>query len=680
MTTDLVLFRDLAIIWLSAMLAGFICLRLKQPLIAGYIIAGISIGPYAIKLIQHSEQISTLAELGVALLLFAIGVEVPIRQLFSSAGRVILSAICQIVGTTLLGWCVVTSLGLAPGPLSGILFGFICALSSTVVVTKILSDRFETEAIHGRILIPTLVVQDLCLVPVVALLPAMHQADGGADTAILMALAKAVLLIVLVSITATRLVPPLLAWVSKSNNKEIFLLTMISLCLGIAILSKTMGLSLALGAFLGGLIVSDSPYAHEALSEMSSLRDLFSTVFFVSVGMLLDPAFIASNWAAVLGFVVALIVGKALIGGFSALIATRSVWSATLVGVGLAQIGEFSFVVASVGHDSGLINDALYNLFFAGAVVTLIASPGLMNLAPMVMRRMALRGSDDERVARHASAHTPIGLKDHVVLCGFGRIGRNVGLALSSKQIPFVVIELDGGIIQELLDSGVPCVFGDSLSKAVLHKANLKEASCLVLTVPEPIATVTIIGFARKINPEIKIIARVHRPQDVDLFKEIGANAVVQPEFECSVEIARLVLSSLNKPLSEINEILNELRRKRHRQFQPDIAEPLLTRIFGFPHDDYLGVWFKVNQSSHGKTITDLDFRKITGASIIAMRRQSELIPHPDPDERFRPDDEIYVVGNAQQLKHAEDMFDLSRFCPLGADGKSEDDLITTDA
>lgn len=684
MTTELALFRDLAIIWLAAMLAGYVFLRIRQPLIAGYIIAGIIIGPYGVRLIQHSEQISTLAELGVALLLFAIGVEVPIRQFFSAARKVILAGVSQIILTVLLGWSIVSLLGLAASPNSGILFGFICALSSTVVVTKILSDRSETESIHGRILIPILVVQDLSLVPAIALLPVLAHTDGGQGaTAILLAIGKAALLIGFVFLTATRLVPPALAWVSRSNVRELFLLTVISICLGIAILSNQMGLSIALGAFLGGLIISDSPFAHEALAELAPIRDLFSTVFFVSIGLLLDPSFIAANWLSVLGFVLALIVGKTLIGAGSAFIATKSLWSAALVGVGLAQIGEFSFVVATAGHNSGLISDTLYNLFFAGAVVTLIASPGLMSAVPTLMRKTALGALSKEPngQALENSLHSPLPLKNHVILCGFGRIGRNVGLALRARNIPFLVVELDGGIIQELTDNGVPCIFGDAMSKGVLLKANLREAASLVLTLPDPIAAVTVIGFVRKSNPDIKILARVHRPQDVDFFKEIGANAVVQPEFECSVELARLVLAAVATPLSQINETLNELRRKRHRQFQPDIAEPLLTRIFGFPHEDYIGVWFKITSDEvAGKSLSELDFRKRSGASIIALRRHSELMPHPSPDEKFVMGDEIYLVGSAQQLKHAEDLFDLSSFCPLGSDAQADDELLISGA
>src|SRR4030095_3538430 len=310
-------------------------------------------------------------------------------HVLTAKGKVVVVGVLQLVGTILAGWGLVAIAGLAPNLPSGFLFGSICALSSTAVVTKVLMDRGESDALHGRILVPVLLVQDLGLVPLVSMIPVLQKPGPDFLLVLGLELGKAALMVAAVVWVALKIVPIVLERIVRSNSRELFLLTVISLCLGIAIVSNQLGLSLALGAFLGGIIVSESPYSHQALADLVPLRDLFATVFFVSVGMLLDPSFISENYLGVVLFVVVLVVGKAAIAMLTALVATPSVWSALLVGVGLAQVGEFSFVLATLGYQSGIITDPQYNLFLAGAVVTLMFSPALMSATPSLARKFA---------------------------------------------------------------------------------------------------------------------------------------------------------------------------------------------------------------------------------------------------------------------------------------------------
>jgi len=664
--SELALISDLAIIWAAALVVGYICVRLKQPIIAGYIVAGIFIGPHGLKLIGHSEQVSVLAEFGVALLLFALGVEVSLKQIFSSTFKIIFAGLCQIIATALLGWYLATATGLSTHSGGGFLFGFICALSSSVVVSKVLMERGELDSAHGQILIPLLVIQDLSLVPVISLLPVFQSSGGDALSLIAIALAKASVFIIFIIWSATKLVPFILSRVAHSNYRELFLLTIISLCLLIALAGQQLGLSLALGAFLAGIMISESTYGHQALADLLPLRDLFSTVFFVSVGMLLNPVFIMEHWAQVLLFVFVLIVGKAAIAGFSAAIATPSPRRATLVGVGLAQIGEFSFVLALAGYNAGILSEGLYNLFFSGAVVSLIATPFLMKAVPNLMRKLATPKASTERRAEDRSAHAASNLKDHVVLCGYGRIGRNLGVVLQSYQIPLVVIELNASITGELEDSSIPFVYGDAMSRIVLLRSNLREAKVLVVTIPDPVAAMSIIDIARHYNPEIKIIARAHRTEDIDVFRATGSNAVVQPEFEASIEITRLTLLSLNKADPEIQTALTSIREKRYTIFQPDIAEPILSRLVGLPHDEFMGAWFKVDKADvDSKSLKDLDIRRTTGVTIAAVKHDDSVLPYPGPDAVLSSGDEIYVVGNPHEVSTFEETFKWPRFCPL---------------
>lgn len=367
------LIADMAIIWCAALIAGYVCIAAKQPVMAGYMLAGIAIGPHGLKLINQVEQIKVISEFGVAMLLFALGVDLSLRQIISSAKKILLAGSTQMVLTIAAAWWIASTIGLAPTVAAGFLFGCVCAISSSVIISKVLSERGETDSIHGQILIPLALVQDLSLVLIIPFLPVLQETATANYSDFLMSAGKAVLFLLLIVVGATKVVPHVVSFSAKSNSREMFLLTLMVLCLSVALLSQSLGLSIALGAFLAGIMLSESPYIHQALTDVLPLRDLFATVFFVSIGMLLDPAFIANHVVEVLIFVLLLIVGKSLIGTLSASFATKNLRSAILVGVGLAQIGEFSFVLLSLGYDSKLISPAMYNLFFAGAVVTLIA-------------------------------------------------------------------------------------------------------------------------------------------------------------------------------------------------------------------------------------------------------------------------------------------------------------------
>jgi monovalent cation:H+ antiporter-2, CPA2 family len=665
--TDLTLIRDLGCVWLAALLAGFLCTRFKQPVIAGYVLAGVAIGPHGASLINNTEQIETLAELGVALLLFVLGVEVSFRKVFSSAKRVFAAGLGQLIITMICAWIFAYLAGLIIEPDDGFIFGSICALSSTVVASKLLSERGEADSAHGKVLVAILLVQDISLVPIIALLPALNPATGlGMSSlssflpALLMALSKAALLVALILLGATKVVPYLLKWVTRTNSREVFLLSLITLCISIALSSQQLGLSLALGAFLAGAMVSESPYGHQALADLLPVKDLFSTVFFVSVGMLLNPAYITQHPIQVLSFVLLLLVGKAAIGALCARVAINSWWSAIIVGVGLAQIGEFSFVLATVAHSLQFLPQDVYELFLAGAVITLIISPLLMSTVPKLLWRYALIKSEVDKGDEGQK------LSGHVIICGYGRIGRNVGIALNSLSIPLVVIDINSETIEELEKEGVPCIYGDVFGRQVLMKAGLNTAAALVLTVPDPTAAMTIIAFIRHQNQDIKIIARAHRSDDIEIFRAIGANAVVQPEFESSIEITRLALLSLTADHSTIEKALFEIETERYKIFQHDL--PGIPRLSTTNEtESFSGNWFAINKLDGAQdklTIGSLDIRNKTGATILAIKRSNQTIAHPTPDEAICEGDALYVAGNPEQLQAFETLIKASRFCP----------------
>jgi len=633
---DLALVRDLGIVWLAALVAGLACVKLKQPTILGYILAGLVIGPHGLKLIEQEEQVKTLAEMGVALLLFALGVEVTLKEIFRSAKFVVLAGVTQLLVTAALAGAVAFNAHYVSNFAGAVLFGWLCALSSTVVVTKTLMDRGETDSVHGHLIIAILILQDISLVPIISLLPIFTGGEGNGTVLFLTAMAKAIALVLMVILGATKVVPPILKWVARGNSREVFVLTVMVLCLGIAFISKEMGLSLALGAFLAGIMISESPYGHQALSDLFPVKELFATVFFVSVGLLLDPHFILNHAGEVILFVILLIAGKIGVGWMAARIATRSNWSAALVGVGLAQIGEFSFVLASLGYSMKLLTESAYNLFFAGAVVTLVASPMLMALGPKILRHLSIQQSLKGHQDSHPD-HEQQTFRNHVIICGYGRIGKQVGNALNALHVPFVVVDVKGEVLENLASEGIPCVYGDAFGRTVLNNAGLNNAAALVVTLPDPVVSLTVIGFARRVRPDLAIVARAHRSDDIEFFRSMGASGVVQPEFESSKEITRLALLGLKADRRQIQIALQAIEQERYKLFRHDLEDKNTNLEFRLaPTEDLLGKWlFKNSDKVQGQSLVSLDIRRKTGATILAIKRGDEIMSHPPAEEKL---------------------------------------------
>lgn len=677
---EFLLLRGLVIVWIAALLSGLVLARMRMPLSVGYILAGVVIGPHCLRLVQGAEQIHELAEVGVALLLFALGVEMSLKQILRSSKKVVAIGVAQLLVTAVVFAMFGYVTGVTTSAASAFLLGCVCALSSTVVVTKLLVDRGEIESLHGRIMLPVLIIQDLSLVPVISVLPALGNPGADFWGGLAFSIGKGLVAIIILLLLSIRLMPILLGWVAKLNSRELFFLCIMSICLGISMLSHYLGLSIAVGAFLAGIIVSDSPYGHQALADLLPMRDLFATVFFVSVGLLLDPAYLGAHALEVGIFVAFLIAGKAIIAALCTYAAIPSVWTASLVGVGLAQMGEFSFVLATLGFAAGIINEAVYNLLFAGAALSLLISPGLISAFPALLHKLAFGKQTIMHAADSLAAESEEGLTNHMVICGYGRIGRNLGRVFSLHEIPFVAVDLNAALLTERSERSTTFIYGDAFNRHVLEKAHLDKASCLIITIPDPLAALGIINMAREFNKEIPIVVRVHRTEDIDLFRAAGANAVVQPEFEASIEISRLSLLAINRTGPEIKAALEDIRRHRYNLFRPDIAETGLSDLAHLPEDEYVGVWFLIADASGvcGKSIRELDVRKESGAHIMAIRRAKVVISHPDPDEKLLPADEVYVVGTSYQLENFQTTFGLHHFYPQEDNSSSlkEEELL----
>ena len=647
------LLQDLAAVLLAAITCGALFYRLKQPIIIGYLIGGLLVGPYALGFVSDVHTIEMFAEIGVALLMFALGVEFSLAELKPVYKVAVFGGAAQILLAIALTGGLSTLFGLSLG--TGILLGCIIAISSTVLVLKVLMERGELDSMHGRIALGILIVQDLSVVPMMVVLPNLSDPAHILGMPMLIALGKAALILAALVLLGTRIVPKLMARIAATRSRELFLLSSVALCFGTAAVTYSFGLSLALGAFLAGIIVSESDHSHQILADVIPLRDLFATLFFVSVGMMINPAFLVTHLPEVGVLTLAIVLGKAVLIAGSVRLFGYAGRTSLAVGMGLAQIGEFSFVLAKMGRQDGLITDDFFSIILASALLSILVTPLMMQAATplyrLLLRIPFLRNSWARQGGESLATAELKGLVDHVVICGFGRVGSSLGKVLVRSGIPVLIIDVDHVRIQELRSRGVPCLYGDSSNIEVLRHARLELARVMVVALPDPLACQMAMANARQINPKLDILARAQRSQDVAGLYNLGAEEVVQPEFEASIEVIRYTLSKLGYTSREIQRYSHQIRKEGYRQFQDDFnpdATPDLLEALG----EAELTWLEIPMGSplDGHSLREVDVRGRTGVGVLAVRQDGKTIPNPKADKRLRGHDEILVMGTQAQL------------------------------
>lgn len=533
---DLSLVLDLVLAVLAAFLGGVIAQRLGQPVILGYLVAGVAIGPFTPGPIADTHHVQVFAEIGVAFLMFALGAEFSLAELRRLGRVATLGGGLQIGLTMLVGPLLAPVLGLTLP--QGVFLGALLALSSTVVALKVLMARGELQALHGRVALGILIAQDVAVVPMVVVLPAI--AVGGSDLLATLGLAglKAAAVLLGAYLIGARIVPWGLTQTAVSRSRELFLLGVVALALGAALATYAMGLSLAFGAFLAGLAVSETDFRTQVVAEVLPLRDIFASLFFVSVGMLLDPGALLANAAPAALLTVAAILGKLAIAAAVVLMLGLPGRAAFLTAASLAQVGEFSFVLARLGVDSGAIPASVFDLTLAAAVLSIVVTPTVLRAAPTLSEWAARLPGLASRFAEPGGEDTVIeGLRRHAVICGYGRVARELAAALDARRFPYVVVEYNPLLVQELRRRGVPTIYGDASNPAVLEHAHVERARILAVLTPSSVAAELITRRARAMNSGLDIVARAASAADVPRLKRAGATAVVQPEFEAGVEV-----------------------------------------------------------------------------------------------------------------------------------------------
>lgn len=642
---------DIVVLILTAFFCGLIMQRLKQPLILGYILAGIIVGPYTGGFtVSDIKDIRLLADIGVDLLLFALGLEfsyktlLPVR-LVAFVGTPLQIALTIALGSgigKLLGWSTVAS----------VWFGAMISLSSTMVLLKTLMNQGWMGTLSSKVMIGMLIVQDLAVVPMMILLPLLNDISDPAAwlPALGMALGKAALFLACMYFVGAKLLPVLLKRIAALGSRELFLLSVIAIGLGIGYATYLFGLSFAFGSFIAGMVLTESDYGHQALADVIPLRDLFALLFFASVGMMLDPKFLLAHLKEVLLLVLLVTVGKAFI--FSVIVRIFHYGNVIpiAVGLGLFQIGEFTFVLAGVGLKNHAITEEIYSLVLTTAVVTMLITPLLSN---QTSRLYALKKRYRKGEALQTINFTSDEIGNHVLIAGGGRVGMQMARIFHRLNIAFVIIELDQRRVEMAKQAGFNVIFGDTSQALVLEAANAAGAVLLVVTVPGIVVSQATIGAVRGMNPQIRVVARLSDTEFLKDFAQQKVNNLVYPEFEAGLEMTRQALLQLGLPVQEVHQYTEPLRQEFFRQGDRGdrlIQEYRTLAQLRTAEQSFDLEWQPLRQGSElaGQTLAEAQIRARTGVSVVGVLRGGRMASNPGPDFRLQVGDMVAVIGSSQ--------------------------------
>jgi CPA2 family monovalent cation:H+ antiporter-2 len=646
--------RDLIVLYGMAMLIAFLLRKAKQPMVVGYLVTGAVAGPYGLRLISDTSAVELLAEVGVALLLFTIGLELSLMKLVRMRRLVLGAGSLQVVVALLATSGLLLWRGFAPR--ESVYWGFLVAISSTAVVLKLLHDRGELDTVHGRVVLGIQLFQDLCVVPMMALLPALAAPGSSQALAILAALGKSLLVVGAILVLAQYLFPPLLRAIVLVRSRELFVIASIFFALGTAWGATQFGLSLALGAFLAGIVLSESEYGHQIMAEILPFRDSFTSLFFISVGMLIHLEFVAEHLGTLVVVVCGILLGKLLLGGAAVVVLGFPMRMAALVGLALAQVGEFSFILLREGSRLGLITAGRYQMFLAAAVLTMMATPGLIAASPRIAQWLGQKGG--RRRSRLAPDEKTEQLRDHVIICGYGLNGRRMARLLRENEIPYVVIEMNPRLVRQARAAGEPIYFGDASNPELLKAAGAEHARAIVFAISDPSVLARAISHARLRNPDLHIIARIKRIEDARELRLAGATDVIAEELEAWMEIAVRVLRLYGMPREAVAELIGKLRTEDYDMVRilPIPGQPLRHLAHLLPEVDIELFIVAPGSPLAGLELRQLELRQRTGVNVLAVIRDTQVIHNPPGDLAIREGDQLILIGSRRQLHAAYDI------------------------
>ena len=654
---ELAILRDIVIIFALSTFVNLLFTRLKIPTVVGYLLTGIIAGPHLLALVGDEHNIELLAEIGVVFLLFTIGLEFSLKHLLKIRRIVFFGGLMQVSLTAVVFYLLSSIFNMDWK--SSLFIGFLAALSSSALVLKLLQERSELTSNYGRTVLGILIFQDLLLVPLLLFTNLMGDPSVDIGNELLVLFVKAIGIIGLVYVGNRWFFPKVLHFIALAKNQELFMMSIFLICFAIALLTYQLGMSLAFGAFLAGLMISESEYSHNAFGNLLPFKDTFTSFFFVSIGMLLNLSFVTDNILLVAGSVLLVLFLKTVIASATGFLLGHTFRGIVLIGLALSQVGEFSFILAKEGVSYGILSEFNYQLFLSVTVITMALTPFLMNVSLTVANafmKLSLPGVLVNGLFPLKEVEIP-DFKNHIVIIGKDASAQKLSIMAKHYDIKHVSVIFDPTIAKEKMNSGDNVVYGDAVNEPILLKAHAESADVIVISVGDIIPSMAIIDKVRHINSKAFIIVRAKQIENVKQLYEIGADQVFPEKFEIAIDFFNRVLMRKLYPQNKINRMLAHIRNINLGAFtekdmvnQPSILDEL-------PSVNISAIEVDENSFVAGKTLQETDLRKKSGVTLLAVKRGNEIIEHPTLKTKFQPNDTAYVLGNPEQVNLAMELF-----------------------
>jgi len=653
---ELGVLKDIVIIFALSTFVNFIFTRIKVPAIIGYLITGVIAGPHLLALINSPENVEVMAEIGVILLMFTIGLEFSLNHLLNIRRIVFLGGFMQLLltaGATLLmarvyqfGWA------------ESVFVGFLTALSSTAVVLKLLQERSELTTQYGKTTVGILIFQDIILIPLLLFTPILGGATADIGNELLMLLLKTTGIIIFIYIGNRWLMPRLLHLIAMTHSQELFLMSILLFCLAVAMLTHELGMSLAFGAFLAGLMISDSEYSHSAFGNLIPFKDVFTSFFFVSIGMLLDLGFVYDNPWLVIATVLLVIVLKTIIAGFTAFSLGHTFFGTVVIGLSLAQVGEFSFILARLGLTNKIITPYHYQLFLSVAITSMALSPLLMQvsrpLANLILK-LPLPQSLVDGLFPLKQVEIPE-IKSHIVLIGKDSRAINLAAMIKKMELPFTSIIFDPDRARKQIENGNLAVFGDATNEPVLRQAYVHTAEMVIVSVGDLIKAMSIVEHVRRMNRHAYIIVRTRHVTDIEELYRIGATQVIPEEFETAIDFFERILGKYLIPRMETERAIARIREDNYGIFREKDKVGGYSLLKDIPDIEIAAVKVEEKSVFAGKTIAETALRKTCGVTMVALKHEDKIITNPGPATVVNSNDIAYLLGKPEMIAIATDL------------------------
>ncbi len=649
--------KDIVIIFALSSLVNYLFTKIKVPTIIGYLLTGVIVGPKLLGIIKSPSEIELMAEIGVVLLLFMIGMEFSLNHLFKIRRRVFLGGFLQLSLTTIVTTFLAHSYDL--NWKASLFIGFLTALSSTAVVLKILQDRSEITSNYGRTVLGILIFQDVVLVPLMLFTPFLGGGEIDYSGQIFMLLIKSVIIIGFLYVGNRWLMPRLLHHIAMTRNQELFMMIVLLICLSVALLTFQMGMPLAFGAFLAGLMISESEYSHDAFGNLITFRDTFTSFFFVSIGMLLDLGFVAEHFAVITATVIAVVLIKFVVGSLTAFLLGHTFRGTVLVGIALSQVGEFSFILAKLGKDFSILDNFFYQMFLAVAIITMSISPFMIMLGTRITKlllKLPIPKWMIEGLFPLKQIDIPV-LQNHLVLIGKDSRAQNLSKMAKYHNLPYVSIIFDPEIARQRQEKGEIVVYGDAFNLPILEKAYVSNAHIVVISIGKLDVLKIIIDKVRQLNKHASIVVRTRHIEDIEELYRIGATEVIPEEFETAIDLFERVMANFLLPRKEIDLAVDRIRNDHYGIFLEENSNMRFNISKDIPDVEIVAIEVARNAPIIGKTLAESKLRHDYKITLVALKRDQKVIDHPKPTLSFCEGDVAYILGKTEHISKAGELF-----------------------